>query len=747
MAEIEYTSDYTLSLPCKYDEKMSNNVYAYQTLPNPGQIAQYFDSINIKLSAYTSTNIGGQSISYAELSAPFYSVIKVGGLGRLNLDFGDSSIGNNNRIYCTLIVVKQDARIYVRDAYFFVKPLGLKKELLDITYFQVYGDDIKNPIRVAWTVEQQDSGILEVYQDNKIVYTKSVGTEREITIPANTFKEGETIFTVRTKKILFTTDTDSIVSGSTSNKKITLTSSAPILTEFEIYDLQATWKGSNLKGSTGHIEVWNNDLNNAKVIIADIPSQDFSSGKFSLPAKDIYSGRHTAKLTIYKNISGNVQTSSMQTTFVVNNKPYVKINALEPADVLRNYEKDIAISWDSFNQQTYNLKVFQDNVLKYESNGSTEKTLTLPPNTLNNGSASIVLTITTTLFGIVKQDTKTAVFQLYGGVKPPIVTTDAVNNTINKNNIVISWNVTDLQRYYRVEFEVVRIYNAQHLDTGIALDEGYCLDGDLLIIKEDSGMVRSTDTTYSSKMILLKNDTIRNIKVTIYNELKENNSGVYSGDIYVLYDIDTETVLTAYTEDDKIVINAKSNMQGLTHRLMRGTNDRYTEYKEIFTTTQKDFAFEDSNVKSNARYYYYVVSSDKSRSILSNVVTQIINIKGFLFTNIATGDAINLNLEVSVDFDTIDGKVVVEYLGKMTADIEQDERDYQQASYSCLVRVSDLSMINDLFKADKVSYRDGQGNAFICNLLNKKISYNDGIHGFVRLGFTMVENDSLKRFE
>ena len=95
----------------------------------------------------------------------------------------------------------------------------------------------------------------------------------------------------------------------------------------------------------------------------------------------------------------------------------------------------------------------------------------------------------------------------------------------------------------------------------------------------------------------------------------------------------------------------------------------------------------------------------------------------------------------------MDGKVAVEYLGKTTADIEQDIKYYQKGSFSCLIRTDDLQEIDTLFMAEKVSYRDSNGNGFICALLNKKISYNDKYDKYVRLSFDMIENDSSKAFE
>ena len=72
----------------------------------------------------------------------------------------------------------------------------------------------------------------------------------------------------------------------------------------------------------------------------------------------------------------------------------------------------------------------------------------------------------------------------------------------------------------------------------------------------------------------------------------------------------------------------------------------------------------------------------------------------------------NLNLEVSADFTTNDGKVIVEFLGKSTADIEKDGREYQICTFSCLINKNDLPEINKLFIANKVAYRDRKGNAF-----------------------------------
>ena len=333
----------------------------------------------------------------------------------------------------------------------------------------------------------------------------------------------------------------------------------------------------------------------------------------------------------------------MQTNMSILNRPYVKVNSLEPADVSRNFEKEIVVNWDSINQKTFNLKVFQDNQLKFEKSGTTEKTLTLPKNTLKDGTASIQLIVTNILYEILKQDIKLVSFNLYGGLKPPQITIDATSNVLNKNNLNISWNKTDLQRYYRVEFEVVRLYNVQKLDTKIVMDNGYCFDGDYLTLKEDSKIIRGSETLYKAKTILFKNDSIKNLKVTVYNELKESNSNIYKNDVYVDYEMTANTTITAYTQGDKIVINSvANNLENVDFRLMRGTDERYTQYKEIFKTTQSNFVYEDKNVKSNTRYYYYVITTNNDKSIASNIVTEKVQIQGFIFTNLDTNESKNL---------------------------------------------------------------------------------------------------------
>ena len=89
----------------------------------------------------------------------------------------------------------------------------------------------------------------------------------------------------------------------------------------------------------------------------------------------------------------------------------------------------------------------------------------------------------------------------------------------------------------------------------------------------------------------------------------------------------------------------------------------------------------------------------------------------------------------------------MEYLGKPTADIEQDERNYQICNYSCLVHKDDIVEVYKLFDAEKVAYRDRKGNAFICNLTHKKVSYSDKLDDYIKLSFDMIEIDSMKEFE
>lgn len=616
----------------------------------------------------------------------------------------------------------------------------------------VEGSSVFEKIVLKWASTMQDKFTITVTKGNTTkTYTGT--TETSYTINATDFIATEGIAEGSVKislKIEYTNNnTLSENSWASEDTSVSLKSTNPQLTELTAINGLLTWKGTNLAGSTAKVELYNIDLNNTKVADFEIPSAELSNNKYFIPGTiTLYDGNHLVKMIVSKVINRITYSSQLSTNMQLTNRPYVKVNSLEPANVPRNYEKDIQITWDTTNQQTYNLKVFQNNVLIYEKSGTTEKSLTLQRNTLKDGIATLQLTVTNILYDIVKQDTKTVQFSLYGGLKPPNITTNAVNNVLDKNNIIISWNKTDLQRYYRVEFEVIRIYNLQKLDTNLRMDSGYHFDGEYLTFKEDSGIIRGTETSYTSKSILFKNDNIKNIKVTVYNELKESNSNVYSNDIYVNYVTTANTKITSYIQEDTIIINCKANaVTNATFKLMRGTDENYTQYKEIYSTTQTNFEYKDNNVKSDTRYFYYVITTVDNKSNASNVVTEKIKIKGFLFTNLETNKTKNLNLEVSADFTTTDGKVIVEYLGKPTADIEQDERNYQICNYSCLVHKDDIVEVYKLFDAEKVAYRDRKGNAFICNLTHKKVSYSDKLDDYIKLSFDMIEIDSMKQFE
>nr|DAK86834.1 MAG TPA: hypothetical protein [Caudoviricetes sp.] len=616
----------------------------------------------------------------------------------------------------------------------------------------VEGSSVFEKIVLKWASTMQDKFTITATKGNTTkTYTGT--TETSYTINATDFIATEGIAEASVKislKIEYTNNnTLSENSWASEDTSVSLKSTNPQLTELTAINGLLTWKGTNLAGSTAKVELYNIDLNNTKVADFEIPSAELSNNKYFIPGTiTLYDGNHLVKMIVSKVINRITYSSQLSTNMQLTNRPYVKVNSLEPANVPRNYEKDIQITWDTTNQQTYNLKVFQNNVLIYEKSGTTEKSLTLQRNTLKDGIATLQLTVTNILYDIVKQDTKTVQFSLYGGLKPPNITTNAVNNVLDKNNIIISWNKTDLQRYYRVEFEVIRIYNLQKLDTNLRMDSGYHFDGEYLTFKEDSGIIRGTETSYTSKSILFKNDNIKNIKVTVYNELKESNSNVYSNDIYVNYVTTANTKITSYTQEDTIIINCKANaVTNATFKLMRGTDENYTQYKEIYSTTQTNFEYKDNNVKSDTRYFYYVITTVDNKSNASNVVTEKIKIKGFLFTNLETNKTKNLNLEVSADFTTTDGKVIVEYLGKPTADIEQDERNYQICNYSCLVHKDDIVEVYKLFDAEKVAYRDRKGNAFICNLTHKKVSYSDKLDDYIKLSFDMIEIDSMKQFE
>ncbi|MBF1276267.1 MAG: hypothetical protein HXM95_04255, partial [Parvimonas micra] len=483
----------------------------------------------------------------------------------------------------------------------------------------VEGNSIFNNIVLKWNSTMQDKFTITAIKGNT-TKTYSDTNETSYTINAVDFiaTEGITEGNVKISlKIEYTkNNTLSENSWASEDTSVSLKNTNPQLTELTAVNGLLTWKGTNLAGSTAKVELYNIDFNNTKAADFEIPSSELPNNKYFIPGTiTLYDGNHLVKMIVSKVINGITYSSQLSTNMKLTNRPYVKVNSLEPANVPRNYEKDIQITWDTTNQQTYNLKVFQNNVLIYEQSGTTEKSLTLQKNTLKDGIATLQLTVTNILYDIVKQDTKTVQFSLYGGLKPPTITTNAVNNVLDKNNIIISWNKTDLQRYYRVEFEVIRIYNLQKLDTNLKMDSGYHFDGEYLTFKEDSGIIRGTETSYTSKSILFKNDNIKNIKVTVYNELKESNSNVYSNDIYVDYVTTANTKIMSYTQEDTIIINCTANaVTNATFKLMRGTDENYTQYKEIYSTTQTNFEYKDNKVKSDTRYFYYVITTVDNKS-------------------------------------------------------------------------------------------------------------------------------------
>lgn len=715
----------------------------------------FIKKVDIILHAKIREILGKKTKTVVFLNKPFSKKIDAGDVfSYYKAEFGNYTLENNNLELEGTVFTYRDYAADPDNTRFSITVTEIDTTQLNPKNVQLSSTNYLEDITVSWKNEHQTRAVISVFQNDEEKFKTSITTEKSIVIPAKTLEKGNISIKFKViKDNIFTDYGNDTFFVSHGNKpyefRTTLTTTEPTLTELTAINGLLTWKGTNLAGSTAKVELYNIDLNNTKVADFEIPSSELPNNKYFIPGTiTLYDGNHLVKMIVSKVINGITYSSQLSTNMQLTNRPYVKVNSLEPANVPRNYEKDIQITWDTTNQQTYNLKVFQNNVLIYEKSGTTEKSLTLQRNTLKDGIATLQLTVTNILYDIVKQDTKTVQFSLYGGLKPPIITTNAVNNVLDKNNIIISWNETDLQRYYRVEFEVIRIYNLQKLDTNLRMDSGYHFDGEYLTFKEDSGIIRGTETSYTSKSILFKNDNIKNIKVTVYNELKESNSNVYSNDIYVDYVTTANTKITSYTQEDTIIINCTANaVTNATFKLMRGTDENYTHYKEIYSTTQTNFEYKDNKVKSDTRYFYYVITTVDNKSNASNVVTEKIKIKGFLFTNLETNKTKNLNLEVSADFTTTDGKVIVEFLGKPTADIEQDERNYQICNYSCLVHKDDIVDVYKLFDAEKVAYRDRKGNAFICNLTHKKVSYNDNLEDYIKLSFDMIEIDSMKQFE
>lgn len=602
----------------------------------------------------------------------------------------------------------------------------------------VDGDSVFGNIVVKWNSTMQEKFTITATKGNTTkTYSGTIETTYSINATDFIISEGMSDGNVKISlKIEFTNNnTLSENAWASEETSVNLKDTSPKLTELKAVNNVITFKGKNLDGISASVQINNKDLNNALVGKFNLSKNEVDNQKFEIPSSTIlYDGEHVILFEVKKIIAGTVFSPKMTTTMLVTNKPYIKINSLEPSGVLRNYEKAIPISWYSVNQQTFNLSVYQNGVKKFEKSGTTETDAELPPNTLGDGTAEIRLTITNIVYGIVKQDSKSVTFSLYGGLKAPEFT---MTGPFDKNYMDITWTKSNLQKYYRIELDIVRLYSNN--------DNIY----EWAVIREDSGIIRGDNNSHRVKQLLLTRDEVYNLKLTIYNEAKEKTSAGIDSYIPIRYRVDGETKLKLYVKDYKIVVNSISTVKNaVSHTVFRCTNRDFANAKAIYTTNLNTFEYQDDKVKSDTEYCYFVISTNsEDRSIKSDPLNIKLHAQGFLFTNLKTKKTYNLNLDVSADFETMDGKVAVEYLGKTTADIEQDIKYYQKGSFSCLIRTDDLQEIDTLFMAEKVSYRDSNGNGFICALLNKKISYNDKYDKYVRLSFDMIENDSSKAFE
>ena len=251
----------------------------------------------------------------------------------------------------------------------------------------VGNSDIED-IMVSWNSTNQDKYTITATVNDVVKYSSVGTTVTTHIISKNTFAVGDKVKIL--VKVEYThNNTLSENAYASEEISINIIDIRPTLTEFTAINGLLSWKGTNLSGSSARVELYNIDLNNTKVADFEIPPEEFAKNKYFIPSTiALYNGNHLVRLIVSKNVQGVIYNTTTETTMAISNRPYVKINLLEPSGVLRNYEKDIQITWETINQQTYNLKVFQDNILKFEQNGTIEKSLILQKNTLTDGTAT-----------------------------------------------------------------------------------------------------------------------------------------------------------------------------------------------------------------------------------------------------------------------------------------------------------------------------------------------------------------------
>lgn len=558
-------------------------------------------------------------------------------------------------------------------AEFLLNPIWKKPTIFSIA---ISNTDIRNNIEVTWTANIQDFAEVEIWQNDLLKRVIPVGTERRAIIPGGTVGTGN--FTI--KVVAANNPYEDLGTTNSASASFVGTSISPTVNTLEIdqteprLPIKFSWVATNQTDYRAEIVqggVLKANLTGGAVASANIPPNILTDGEF------------TINLYVNNTVNGISTTAQLSKIFVAKiGRPL--ITSLEPDKINNNVNLPILCTWNALNQETYTLKLKQNNIVLKSYSGTTAQELNIPADTFKLGECTLELTASNTINGTIATSKRESSFLGYGRPSIPIFSEQTV---FNKALPLFKWTA-DAQISYK--FSIFK--------------------GSQII--EESGEVISIVSEYQSK-IALENNSEYTIKVQTKNQF-----GLWS---YVA----EKNITVSYTQLTKpefdlipdseggILINLDIKEEG---GFSGAEIWRKEEYESSFKRLAINLGFKgqwtDYTIAADRMYYYKVVSKtlDGGRTE-SDIKSAKANIRNFHFVNIEdTSRKLILKRNAKVSATNIKDVALFMFAGRQAPVIQKGETDYNSFEMSFELDNEELALLEHIDnKANVILYRDGRG--------------------------------------
>lgn len=558
-------------------------------------------------------------------------------------------------------------------AEFLLNPIWKKPTIFNIA---INNTDIRNNIEVTWIANIQDFAELEIWQNDVLKRVITVGTERRAIIPGGTVGVGN--FTI--KVVSANNPYEDLGTTNSASASFSGTSISPTVNSLQIdqteprLPIKFSWVATNQTDYRAEIvqgEILKANLTGGAVASANIPPNILTDGEF------------TINLYINNTVNGISTTAQISKNFIAKiGRPL--ITSLEPDKINNNVNLPILCTWNALNQETYTLKLKQNNIVLKSYSGTTAQELNIPADTFKLGECVLELTASNTINGTIATSKRESSFLGYGRPSIPIFSEQTV---FNKALPLFKWTA-----------------NAQ-------ISYKFSISKDSQLI-EESGEVISTVSEYQSK-IALENNSEYTIKVQTKNQF-----GLWS---YVA----EKTITVSYTQLTKpnfdlipdseggILINLDIEEEG---GFSGAEIWRKEEYESSFKRLAINMGFKgqwtDYTIAASRTYYYKVVSKtlDGGRTE-SDIKSSKANISNFHFVNIEdTPRKLILKRNAKVSVTNIKDVALFMFAGRQAPVIQKGETDYNSFEMSFELDNQELALLEYIDdKSNVVLYRDGRG--------------------------------------